>query len=121
MKRLALGLLVLLVLMTSCAATLRVSGTTPQQVNDGSCAAPVLLPASAGAAWMVHAQVLGRGLEDSVAVAPGDGFAFSWTLPAGSYQVRAWVSLARAPQYAGCDTTATFDALAAPWKPLLGK
>jgi hypothetical protein len=68
----------------------------------------------------IHAQVIGRALEDSiVSLTPGSAFAFSWTVPPGAYQVRVWGSLSALPVFAGCDTTATFAAAAPPWRPAL--
>jgi len=98
--------------LSSCGATLLVRGTAPSQLNDATCAARVLSIASS-LQW-VHAQVVSRGLEDSIAVMPGAVFAFSWQLPAGSYPVRVWASIAARPELVGCDTTATIEAPARP-------
>jgi hypothetical protein len=65
---------------------------------------------------MIHAQVVGRSLEDSVAVLPGAPFAFSFQLPAGTYAIRVWASISTRPDLAGCDTTATIEAPAKPGK-----
>ena len=99
-------------ILTSCGATLAVRGTAPTQLNDGTCTAPIL--SLAATLQMVHAQVLGRGLEDSVLVMPGAAFAFSWAVPAGDYPVRVWATIAARPDLVGGDTTATIEALARP-------
>ena len=116
MRGIALAALAAMFLLSSCgASTLTARGTAPLQLNDGTCTAPILLPGSS--TLVIHVQVLGKALEDSVTVAPGQPFAFAWTVAAGSYQVRAWASLAAAPAYAGCDTTVTYTVRAAPWRP----
>jgi hypothetical protein len=117
MRRLVTLLALAAMAVASCSATLVVRGTAPAQLNDGTCAAPAL--SSATSPQMVHAQVLGRGLEDSLTVSPGLPFSFSWTLPAGTYSVRVWASIASRPALAGCDTTASIEAPAAPHKPRL--
>lgn len=114
MRRISLAALALFVLVSSCAATLRVSGTAPTQVNDGACSSPVLLPGSGSI--VVHAQVVGRALEDSITTVVGAPFAFAWTVPAGVYQVRSWASPVGIPALAGCDTTITANAAAPPWR-----
>ncbi len=101
----------------SCAATLAVKGTAPTQLNDGPCTAPVLLPATS--TQKVHAQVLGTAKEDSVTANPGTPFSFSWQVPAGTYSVRVWSTIAASPWLVGCDTTASFQAGAPPHKPSL--
>jgi hypothetical protein len=94
-------------LLTSCGATLTVRGTAPTQLNDGSCATPVLSPASS--MMMVHARA-GTSREDSVAVLPGNLFTFTWQVPAGGYPIRCWVSLVAVPYLVGCDFCTTSPA-----------
>jgi hypothetical protein len=115
MRRL-LAVLVVVGILAGCrsgseAGTIRVTGFAPSQLNDGACGAPVLLPASGQ--LVVHVQVVGRGLEDSLTTVPGGPFSFTWAIPAGTYTVRAWASIFGAPAMVGCDTTVT-KTIAAP-------
>ncbi len=115
MRTFASVLLLGLTVLSSCGATLPARGTAPTQLNDGACTSPVL--SSAASSQRIHAQVLGTSLEDSLTVMPGAAFSFSWQVPAGSYQVRVWASIAARPELVGCDTTVTIEAPAKPAKP----
>lgn len=94
------------------AGTLRAAGFAPTQLNDGPCGAPVLLPATGS--LVIHVQVVGRALEDSVTTVPGGPFALTWTVPAGTYTLRAWATILGSPGLIGCDTTATKTVAAPP-------
>lgn len=106
----ALGLLAL----SSCSATLSIRGTAPTQDNAGSaCTAPVLVP-NASTTVMVHVQVTGPAArEDSVRVAKGGPFLFTYQVPTGLYGVRAWASDSGG---ASCDTTLSVLVKNPPWK-----
>jgi hypothetical protein len=115
--RRAIAVLVVVALLAGCrggseAGTLRVTGSAPTQLNDGPCGAPVLLPASGQ--LVVHVQVIGRALEDSITTVPGGPFSFTWAIPAGTYTVRAWASIFGLPALPGCDTTVTKTVQAPP-------
>lgn len=114
MKRLAAALVLSIAALGSCSATLAVKGTSPSQLNDGTCTAPILTPATS--LQVVHAQVVGQAREDSVSVMPNVPFTFSWQIPAGSYPVRVWVTISGRPDLVGCDTTATIQAPSKPGK-----
>jgi hypothetical protein len=104
MSRLKLCTLLALLLLTSCGATLRLSGTAPTQDNDGSCAARVLLPNVSPSVW-IHAAWTGpQAGGDSVFVAIGAPFSIVRQVPAGTYTVRLWASDVAG---ASCDTTVT--------------
>jgi hypothetical protein len=111
MKRLWPVLLALSAL-GSCSATLKIGGTSPSQLNDGTCTAPILTTASS--LQVLHVSVAGTAINDSVSVLPNVPFSFSWQVPAGSYPVRCWVSISGRPDLVGCDTTATIQAPAKP-------
>jgi len=116
LRRLAVSTALLATLLTSCAATLSLSGKAPTQLDDGAtCATSILSPATS--LQIIHARVSGAAKEDSVAAMPGAPFAFSFQLPAGSYSVTLWASIALRPQLVGCDTTVTREAPAKPHRP----
>jgi hypothetical protein len=112
MRTLGVMIGVAMLALSSCGATLRINGTAPTQLNDGTCAARILSAASS--LQMIHARVVTRSLEDSLAVMPGATWAFQWQTPAGSYPIMVWASLAAKPQEVSCDTTVTRDAPAKP-------
>jgi len=114
-RRAPLAILALAALaFTSCSATLRVGGTAPALDNAGTCASPVLATMPAGNLVTIHVQITGPAArEDSVRVVAGSPFLFAWSVPAGTYTVRAWPSDAGG---AGCDTTTTATAKNPPWR-----
>lgn len=114
MRRLALLVLLALVALSSCAATLRVTASAPTFDNDGTCGSPVLLPATAGAPRVLHFQWSGPASgEDSVATIVGAPVTFSRNVPAGTYTVRGWASSSGG---AGCDTTVSRTLVVPPWR-----
>lgn len=107
-RPLALAALALLA-VTSCAATLRVSGTAPVTLNDGSCVRPVESPATSPM-WVI---ATAGGLTDSLWRNPGEPFAFAFSLPAGSYTFTAF---ARNVAGVSCSTSVQAEAVARPGK-----
>jgi hypothetical protein len=101
MSRLKLCTLLALLLLTSCGATLRLSGTAPTQDNDGSCPVPVLVPNVSASVWVHVAWVGASSGEDSMSVARSAPFIFTRSVQPGSYTIRAWASDAGG---ASCDT-----------------
>lgn len=103
----AAALVALALVLTSApqAATLRIAGTAPTQDNAGSCTAPVLEPMPGGNQVRVVVTVFGPvAFVDSAVVAAGAPFAFTRSVPSGTYTVRAWAADAGG---VGCDTTLT--------------
>jgi hypothetical protein len=88
MNRLSLSLALIVLAGTSCAATLRVSGTTPVSLSEGSCQYAVESPATSPM-WVI-ARVEGTAFADSLWLAPGTPFTFAWQVPAGIYTVTAY-------------------------------
>ena len=117
MTRWVLCVILALVATSATAAQFTVSGTIPDQQNDSTCAAPVLLPIPAGILVRPHVQWTGPVAgEDSLAAAvPGGAFVFSRNVPSGTYSIRVWFSKTN-NNLAGCDTTITFQAGGPPWK-----
>ena len=107
MTRALCALALLAVLVTSCAATLRVRGTAPDSLAEGTCARYTSYPATAPM-W-VFASV--ASFTDSVWANPGDPFTFSWQLPPGSYYVTAW---ARNAGGASCSSSVVVTATSRP-------
>jgi hypothetical protein len=117
MDRLKLCTLLALLMLTSCGATLRLSGTAPTQDNNGSCSARVLLPNVSPSVW-IHAAWTGPSSgDDSVFVAIGTPFVIAKQVPAGTYMVRLWASDVAG---AGCDTTVTRVLKGPPDRPQVG-
>lgn len=103
-----------LVLLSSCAATLSVRGTSPTHDNAGTCTTPTLAARPPGAVVTVHVSASGPvTFEDSLTVAGGATFTFTRAVPAGVYAVRAWASDAGG---AGCDTSVTLTVKDPPWR-----
>jgi hypothetical protein len=117
MKRLAMWASLALLFVSSCGSTMVVRGTAPSAFNDAATCGvtPIQIPMGPGTPVVrIHAQTTGR--EDSVAVAPGAPFAFTWSLPAGTYAVRVWASIPGFPDE-GCDTTVVRTLIAKPDRP----
>ena len=111
MKRLAFLSLLMLV---SCAATMRVTGTAPSKDNDGTCAAPALVT-NVSTSVVVHFEWSGpESGQDSLSAATGSPFVFTRQTKAGTYNIRAWVSDVGG---VGCDTTITRTYRSPPHKP----
>ena len=112
------AVLLLMLLLSSCAATLRVRATAPLEVNDGTCEAPVLYPAAAGAPLVLHLRWSGPASgEDSLTTQAGLTWDFSrGNLPPGAYTVTAWASNLGG---AGCDTTITKEVVVRPGVPVV--
>jgi len=114
MRRFLFALLALGLIGSSCAATLRLSGTAPTQDNiSQSCSAPILTargsaPVAVHFAW--SGPVTG---EDSLLTVTGALITFTRNLPAGSYLVRCWASDSGG---VGCDTTLAVNLKGPPWK-----
>jgi hypothetical protein len=85
----ALSALALIVLaVTSCAATLSVRGTAPTMLSEGSCRYAVESPATSPM-WVI-ARVEGTAFADSLWLAPGTAFTFEWQVAPGVYTITAW-------------------------------
>lgn len=113
-RHLLLAIAGALVLLSSCAATLKLSGTAPNQDNAGTCTTPTLTPIAPGSVVTVHVSATGPlAFEDSLAIAAGSTFTFTRNVPAGTYTVRAWASDAGG---IGCDTTLTLVLKNPPWR-----
>ena len=114
MRRVLLLVVLVSAAISSCGATLRLRATAPTADNDGSCGAPALFAAPAGAPRVVHFQWSGPAAgEDSVSTTAGTLVSIVRTVPPGTYTVRGWASDAGG---AGCDTTLTVTVKAAPWR-----
>jgi hypothetical protein len=103
--------------LVSCSATMRLAGTAPAYDNNGTCAAPVLIPRGAADSCVVHMRWTGPATgEDSIRTVTAAAFTFVKTVPVGTYTVRAWTS-----DRAGwlCDTTITYTAKAPPSVPAI--
>ena len=112
MKRLARKLLAVVslgaVLLSSCAATLRLSATAPIQDDDrATCTATPILTARTGFTRMHFAWVGAVSGQDSLTTTAGTLVNFVRTgIPAGLYTVRAWASDSAG---VSCDTTITLQ------------
>ena len=114
MRRLAILCAAVLVVLSSCGATLRMHATAPTFDNDGTCTSPVLIAAPVSIPRMLHFSWTGPlSGEDSVATSSGVLVTLTRTVPPGVYVVRAWASDAGG---AGCDTSITTILKAPPWK-----
>jgi len=114
MRRLKLSAILATLLLTSCGATLRLSGTAPLEDNDGSCGARVLVPNASSSVW-IHAVWTGpEAGGDSTFVAKGSQFSFTRQVPSGTYTIRLWASDAGG---VGCDTLVTRTYESAPDRP----
>jgi hypothetical protein len=85
MKGLIAVVVLMVVTVSSCAATFTVRGTAPTQDNAGTCVAPSLIPTAGG---LVRVRLSWSGPvsgQDSVTVPPGAAFTFSRTVPSGNY------------------------------------
>lgn len=99
MKKLLWPVLTLLLLLTSCSATMRVVGTSPAFERGLTCN-PSAFALSGN--FMLHFSWTGPSSgEDSLSTTPGSPFSFSKQVPSGTYQIRAWGSNLAG---AGCDT-----------------
>lgn len=97
-------LLLILILLASCGATLSVRGTAPTMDNAGSCLFPVL-GARVGFTVMHFAWQGAVAGEDSVITTAGTLVTFTKNgIPAGLYTIRAWASDSAG---VGCDTIIT--------------
>lgn len=102
------------------AAQLAVKFTSPAEGDTtGLCFNPVLRPLASG--QYVHVRIVRLAREDSLLVPfPGTIATVTFVgVPADTYAVRAWASIAAAPQFVGCDTVATLFTGFRPWKPKL--
>lgn len=93
MRKLAAFAALISILITSCAASLPIAGTTPSTLNDGTCSVPALYPARSPMQVCARADSInGRMvLSDSLLKNPGEPFSFSWKISPGDYRVTAWV------------------------------
>lgn len=115
MRRLTAILLLPLVLLASCAATLTVRATAPIYDNLGTCSSPLLGPRTG--VTVMHFEWSGPvSGEDSVTTTAGTQIQFNKNgIPAGLYTIRAWASDAAGPSL--CDTTITKRFGGPPHKP----
>lgn len=125
MKRVLAALLLATLLLVnptaSHAANIKFTAIAPTQGNDTEpldCNNPNLVDQSLE--LVIHAQVPGLALEDSVRVMPGQPALFDFgQAPAGNYAVRVWASLFVRPDLVGCDMVAVLPFPARPGKPTL--
>jgi hypothetical protein len=110
---------VVIALVSACshAGTLQVRLTAPTLNNElGVCPATILAPRP-DSLW-VFVAIPAAGIRDSVWSAPGALLSFTYQLPAGPYNVRAYAaSWYKGTLYPGCDTVATLRSIAAPHHP----
>jgi hypothetical protein len=112
MRRVAAMLLLLALAVAGCGAALRVAGTTPTMLNDGTCARPI----GGYATSPMWVMALTPMRLDSLWRNPGDPFAFAWTVPAGTYVVTVWAKNAAGPS---CSTSIALTATSRPAAPTI--
>jgi hypothetical protein len=108
-----------MLLLTSCAATLRLSWTMPVLDNEGTCSGPVLSPSPLNAFVRARFSFLQNNIivaRDSVDGRAGQFFASRpFPVPkAGPYQV-AVITVDSLGNVATCDTTINAFAKGKPW------
>lgn len=119
MNKLLLVLVGLSLLLTSCAATLRLSWTMPILDNEGTCTGPVLTPTFPNSFVRARFSFLQNNIvvmRDSVDGRAGQFFSqrpFQLS-KAGSYQVTV-LTLDSLGNVATCDTTINAFAKGRPW------
>lgn len=119
MRRLWVLVMGLLLLLSSCSATLRLSWTMPVLDNEGTCSAPVLTPSPPNAFVRTRFSFLQNNvlvLRDSVDGRAGQFFSQRpFSLPkAGAYQI-AVLTVDSLGNVATCDTTINAFAKGKPW------
>lgn len=114
MRRLAFLCAAFALMLSSCGATLRMSATAPNQLNDGTCSVPALSAATPGSSCWMHFRYEGPATgEDSVLAVVGTLATVQRTVAPGTYRVIGWASNAGG---AGCRDTISSNVLAAPWR-----
>jgi hypothetical protein len=102
---------------TSCAhaATLRISMTAPLQDNGGLCGGTAFLIPALDSVW-VFVELPALAIRDSLRVLPGAAVLRTFSLPPGTYSIRAYAArfLKDGTKISGCDTVTTKATISSP-------
>ena len=114
MRRISPLLVVLLLLVTSCGATLKFQWTTPFLNNDAACGATPVTSTGADSVWSIW-RVPTASIADSVFSVRGQVISKSYTRPAGTYAVTVTVArVVNGVRFYSCPFTGNIEAPAPP-------